>query len=78
MQQVPRGLEVDVLIEHVGRQVQLSGSGIDFYGRFPTLFSLAHRARTHWKHRRLAPEGSRLEVAWTAILFPVKTGRREK
>lgn len=76
MIQLPIVVEVDLLIEHDGRQLTVQGSGGNFVARFPTLASLFHFARIIWARRTAAPIDATFQVAWRRLSIPVKLQRR--
>ena len=68
-------LDLDLLIEHAGHQLTLSGSGMAFIATFPSLASLFHFARLGWSFRSQIPRHATLRVAWRGFSIPVNAGR---
>ena len=66
-------LEVDLLIEHKGRQLNLRGSGTSYVASFPTLLSLMHHARVLWRFRKSVPRGVSLTAKWRKLRIVVKS-----
>jgi hypothetical protein len=71
-------LDVDLLIEHDGRHLELRGSEMRFVARFPTLASLFHFLRIFWPYRNRAPLEATLEIEWWRLCIPVKTSALDR
>lgn len=72
MQRPLPDLDVDLLIEHGGHSLNLSGSGANFVAKFPTLRSLFYFLRVVWRFRKGVPRDVSLQVAWRKFRVPVK------
>jgi hypothetical protein len=68
-------LDVDLLIERGGHELKLSGSGIRFVARFPTLRSLFHHLRFFWPARNLIPGSVQILVEWRKLRVNVRSPR---
>jgi hypothetical protein len=71
-------LDLDLVIEHGGRQLKLTGSGSRFIARFPTLSSLIYFARNFWSWKNQIPEQMSLQAEWWLFRVPVKTAKMNK
>ena len=71
-------LDVDLLIEHDGHQVGVTGSGRHFVAKFPTLFSLLHFSWAFWSVRKHVPREFQFQVELRDFRFalPVKRSGR--
>lgn len=70
-------LDVDLLIEHEGHRMKLTGSQNRFAAEFSSLVSLFHYARTFWSQRKIAPPGTSLSIGWRGLrLGALKSPRR--
>lgn len=68
-------LDVHLLIEHGGHQVQLRGSGTRFSVIVPTLLSLFHYLRMSWAFRKRIPRQASVHVEWRGLRIPVRFAR---
>ena len=66
------GLDVDLLIENGGHQVQLTGSGTRYVAKFLTFVSILHFARVSWEYRKLVPRDVSLRLEWRRFRMAVK------
>ncbi len=65
-------LDVNLLIEHGGHQLNLRGSGTSFSVIVPTLLSLFHYLRVSWAFRKQIPREASVYVEWRRLRIPVK------
>lgn len=72
MQRPLPALDVDLLIEHGGHSLNLSGSGASFVANFPTLRSLFYFLCIVWRFRKRVPRDVSLQVSWRQFRVQVK------
>lgn len=72
MQRLLPDLEVDLLVEHDGQTLMLTGEGKRFAAKFPTLISLLHFTRIFWQFRNQLPGEFSLSVEWRKLSITVK------
>ena len=60
-------LDLDLIVEHQGHQVSLTGSGYSFVARFPSILSLIHFGRAAWPARKQWPEGYGISIEWRGL-----------
>jgi hypothetical protein len=70
-------LDVDLLIEHGGHQLKLSGSGMRFVAESPTILALFHFLRIAWASRKRIPRAASFQVEWRRLRIPVKSAKRD-
>ncbi len=63
-------LDVDVVIEHGGHQMAVSGSGKRFVARFQNLGAIVHFGMRAWPFRKLMPSSCEWQVEWKGRRFP--------
>ena len=69
-----RALDVDLQIEHGGHHLKLTGSGMRFVARFPTLISIVHFAPIFWPVRKNLPSPASVRIEWRKLGITVKVG----
>ena len=65
-------LEVDLVIEHGGHAVTLTGSSSGLVANFPSLRAMLHFARVFWPLRSRIPNQIGLEAEWRQLRVPVR------
>ncbi len=71
MLQLPPSLELNLLIEHEGYQLRLTGRRLRFLASFSTLLSAAHFARQFWIGRHLLPTNVSVQVRWKWVTISI-------
>src|SRR5271165_1804786 len=65
-------LDLDLRIEHRGRQASVQGSGKHFVAKCPTLLSLFHFLFALWPLRKQFPTEYNFQIEWRGFRFPRK------
>lgn len=68
-------VDVDLLIEHDGHKLKLTGSDSRFVARFPTLAAVLHFGRVFWTSRKRVPRQASLHVEWRPFCVLLKKAR---
>lgn len=68
---LPASLELNLLIEHEGYQLRLTGQRLRFLASFATLLSAAHFARQFWALRHLLPTNASVQVRWRWVTISI-------
>ncbi len=74
MRHTLRALDIDLQIEHGGHQLKLTGSGMRFVARFPTLLSIVHFTPIFWPVRKILPSEARVRIEWRGLGIAVRAG----
>jgi hypothetical protein len=69
-------LETDLLIEHGGRELKVSGSGSRFAVKFSSLLSFFHFVRIFWPYRKRIPGQASVELRFGRLSIPVRRPKR--
>ena len=72
MQRPLPALEVDLLIEHGGHAMKVTGSASRFVANFPSLRAVLHFARVFWPLRKRIPHQIALEAEWRLLRVTVR------
>ena len=65
-------LEVDLVIEHGGHAMNVTGSASRIVASFPSLRAMIHFAGAFWPFRKQVPKQLALEAEWRRLRVPVR------
>ncbi len=65
-------LEVDLVIEHGGHAVKVTGSASRVVANFPSLRAALHFARVFWPLRKQVPNQIGLQAEWRQLRVPLR------
>ncbi len=65
--------EVNLLVEHAGHKLEVTGSGPEYRVRFPSLLSAIHFGTTLWPLRKYTPRGMVVVLEWRSLKFRYKS-----
>jgi hypothetical protein len=65
-------LEADLVIEHGGHAVKVTGSASRFVANFPSLLAMLHFARVWWPLRDQVPRQIALDAQWRQLRIRVR------
>lgn len=63
-------LDLNVVVEHGGHRVAVTGSGRRFIATFATVSSLLHFFFASWRLRKFFPESYSFQAEWRGRRFP--------
>ena len=68
-------LAVNLLIEHDGHKLKLTGSDSRFVASFPTLAAFFHFGRVFWNSKNRVPPQASLHLEWRPFRVLLKKAR---
>ncbi|MDZ4796569.1 MAG: hypothetical protein SGI92_00295 [Bryobacteraceae bacterium] len=74
MKHTLRALDVDLQIEHGGHDLKLTGSGMRFVARFPTLLSTVHFVPIFWSVRKSLTCEAYVRIEWRGLGIAIRVG----